>query len=247
MVARLALSRPAARREIFQVVRPELVASWQNMKDRSGSRGALPARLTRQIQQRKRPVQERSQATVDAILEATSKILRKQGHAALTTTRVAEVAGVSVGTIYQYYPNKRSLVTALKLQYVERLTGRLLMAIEGARGLPLERAIRHVIAEMLAAKRDNRELSLALKAPLAESGPAFIREAGRLVAGALEGLLRHADPQLPRPELATRVLVNALEGVVAAAVDDGQTALSDPAFEAELVALALGYLEARRR
>lgn len=216
------------------------------MKDRSGSKVALPPRLTRQIQQRKRPVQERSQATVEAILEATSKVLRKQGPAALTTTRVAEVAGVSVGTIYQYYPNKRSLVTALKLQYVERLTGRLLVAIEGACGLPLERAIRRVIAELLAAKRDNRELSLALRAPMAESGgPAFIREAGRLLEGALERLLRSADPRMPRPELATRVLVSALEGVSAAAVEDGHALLSDPAFEAELVALALGYLGAR--
>jgi AcrR family transcriptional regulator len=218
------------------------------MKDRSSSAIAAPtARLARQIQQRKRPLQERSQATVKAILEATFRILRKEGMAALTTTRVAEVAGVSVGSIYQYFPNKRSLVTALKLQYFERVTGRILAAIEAARGLPLAEAVRRVIGELLAAKRDNRDLALALKAPMAEiGGPSFIREAARLVSGSLEALLRAADPTAPRPELATRVGVGALEGVIAAAVEDSPASLADPAFEDELVALALGYLQARR-
>jgi AcrR family transcriptional regulator len=154
---------------------------------------------------------------------------------------------VSVGSIYQYFPNKRSLVTALKLQYFERVTGRVLAAIEGARGLPLADAVRRLIGGLLAAKRDNRELALALKAPMAEiGGPSFVREAGRLIVGSLEALLRAADPTLPRPELTTRVLSSALEGVVAAAIEDSPALLSDPAFEAELVALALGYLAPRR-
>lgn len=183
---------------------------------------------------------------MQAVLEATLQILRKQGIGALTTTRVAEVAGVSVGTLYQYFPNKRSLVTALKVQYVERVTGRMLAAIEGARGLPLAVAIRRIVAELLAAKRENRELSQALRAPMAEiGGPSYIREGGKLVAGALERLIRAADPALARPELVTRVLVGALEGVLAAAIEEEPGLWLDPAFEEELVALALGYLGGR--
>ncbi|MGK4001484.1 TetR/AcrR family transcriptional regulator [Sorangium sp. So ce1036] len=183
---------------------------------------------------------------MEAVLEATFQVLRKHGPGALTTTRVAEVAGVSVGSLYQYFPNKRSLVTALHLRYFERVTGRLLAAIQGAHGLPLADAIRRTIGELLSAKRDNRELALALKASMAEiGGPSSLREATKLVTGSLEALLRAADPALDRPAVAARVLASALEGVVATALEDDAAALFDPTFEDELVALALGYLAAR--
>ncbi|HYL99558.1 MAG TPA: TetR/AcrR family transcriptional regulator [Blastocatellia bacterium] len=65
------------------------------------------------LKPRKKPVQARSAFTVESVLEATIQVLLKDGAAHLTTTRVAERAGVSVGTLYQYYPNKRSLLYAL--------------------------------------------------------------------------------------------------------------------------------------
>jgi AcrR family transcriptional regulator len=64
-------------------------------------------------QARKLPQQARSKATLEAVLEATLQVLMREGAQRLTTTRVAERAGVSVGTLYQYHPNKRSLVFAL--------------------------------------------------------------------------------------------------------------------------------------
>ncbi|MDR3488568.1 MAG: TetR/AcrR family transcriptional regulator [Bradyrhizobium sp.] len=62
---------------------------------------------------RKTPIQERSKATVDVIAEAAARILAKEGAEALTTNRIAEVAGVSVGSVYQYFPNKEAIVAAL--------------------------------------------------------------------------------------------------------------------------------------
>ncbi|XZO00946.1 MAG: TetR/AcrR family transcriptional regulator [Microcoleus sp.] len=62
---------------------------------------------------RKRPKQERSQATVQAILTATTHILTEDGYNQLTTNRVAERAGVSIGSLYQYFPNKEALIFAL--------------------------------------------------------------------------------------------------------------------------------------
>ena len=62
---------------------------------------------------RRRPVQERSQRTVAAILQAAAQILIKEGEAALTTNCIAERAGVSIGTLYQYFPDKRAVCQAL--------------------------------------------------------------------------------------------------------------------------------------
>lgn len=62
---------------------------------------------------RKSPVQERSKVTVDVIVEAAARVLRKEGADALTTNRIAEVAGVSIGSLYQYFPNKEAIVVAL--------------------------------------------------------------------------------------------------------------------------------------
>src|SRR5262247_3195924 len=62
---------------------------------------------------RKRPVQERSRSTVDVILEAAAQVLERDGYAAATTDLIAERAGVSIGTLYQYFPNKDSILLAL--------------------------------------------------------------------------------------------------------------------------------------
>jgi AcrR family transcriptional regulator len=63
---------------------------------------------------RKKPVQERSQITVEAILDAATRIFNEAGFDRATTNRVAELAGVSVGSLYQYFPNKLSLLTAVR-------------------------------------------------------------------------------------------------------------------------------------
>lgn len=180
------------------------------------------------------------------MLAATLQVLRKHGAAALTTTRVAEVAGVSVGSLYQYFPNKRALVAALKLQYFERITGRTLAAVDAARDRPLPAAVAHIVGELLAAKRDNRVMALALHSSLAElGGRAWVRQAGALLSDPLGELLR--DAGVARPDVAARIVVSSIEGVIAAALESDPHALDDPALEEELVTLACGYLERRRR
>lgn len=71
-------------------------------------------------QPRKEPEQERAQFTFDAILEAAARILRSDGHDQLTTNRIAEVAGVSVGSLYQYFPNKGAILARLIELELER-------------------------------------------------------------------------------------------------------------------------------
>lgn len=73
------------------------------------------------LKPRKTPVQSRSGATVEAIYEAAIQVLLVDGLARLTTTRVAERAGVSVGTLYQYFPNKEALLFAILLRHFEEM------------------------------------------------------------------------------------------------------------------------------
>src|SRR6185369_10221121 len=78
-----------------------------------------PTKKKTPIAPRKAPRQERAQATVEALLEATAAVLRAEGYDGLTTNKVAEAAGVSVGSLYQYYPGKDALVTAVLLRYAD--------------------------------------------------------------------------------------------------------------------------------
>src|SRR5262245_17415072 len=72
---------------------------------------------------RKRPVQERSRSTVDVILEAAAQVLERDGYAAATTDLIAERAGVSIGTLYQYFPNKDSILLALTQEHARAAQG----------------------------------------------------------------------------------------------------------------------------
>ncbi|WP_430472841.1 TetR family transcriptional regulator [Thalassospira lucentensis] len=81
----------------------------------------MKSSTTEKLKPRKQPVQERSGVTVDAIYTATIQVLLADDMNKLTTTRVAERAGVSVGTLYQYFPNKEALLYAILLKHFEEM------------------------------------------------------------------------------------------------------------------------------
>ena len=83
----------------------------------------MPPKRAVVIVPRKRPKQARSSRLVEAILQAAVRVLEREGAAGFTTVRVAERAGVSVGSLYQYFPNKEALVGALIEHHVERING----------------------------------------------------------------------------------------------------------------------------
>lgn len=198
------------------------------------------------IRQRKQPVQSRSRATVEAILEATLQVLLAAGYARLTTTRVAERAGVSVGTLYQYFPDKLSLVTALKARYAERIVDRVAGAARAAAGLPLEPAMRAVISAALSVKCENLELTLALRDPaLGAAGEEIIRDALRRLEREVRRVLEAALPGLRDPGLAAWIVVAAVEGAIGVALQRYPSLLRRPGLEEELTALAVGYLRER--
>jgi AcrR family transcriptional regulator len=74
--------------------------------------------VTKKASSRRKPKQPRSRQTVEAILDAVVRILKREGFAAITTNHIAEVAGVSIGSLYQYFPDKRAIFVALHGRHV---------------------------------------------------------------------------------------------------------------------------------
>jgi AcrR family transcriptional regulator len=102
---------------------------------------------------RKLPRQERSRATVETILEATIRILLARGYQGTTTIAVAERAGVSVGSLYQYFPNKDSLIVALVQRHTAEVTRCIDKALETAEQANLESSMRAIVRLAIAAHR----------------------------------------------------------------------------------------------
>ena len=114
------------------------------------------------LKPRKTPRQARSVATVDAIFEATIQVLLADGARGLTTSRVAERAGVSVGTMYQYFPHKQSLLYAVLQQHLAAVAGAVESACLQHRGQPVAAMIEGLVKAYVDAKTANVEVSRAL-------------------------------------------------------------------------------------
>jgi len=165
------------------------------------------------LKPRKKPSQDRSTATVDAIVEAAIRILRDGGWAACTTTKVAELAGVSVGSLYQYFPNR----AAIAVEIVRRRTRKLLLAAIGADlggAADLEEAIGRAMAAFLTEKRTSLDLSLALRDALPEvQGRQAIIEEARSYASAFRAKLAPLAESVPNVARLA-VAMAAVEGTV---------------------------------
>jgi AcrR family transcriptional regulator len=190
---------------------------------------------------RKRTTQDRSHATVRAILDAALQVLEADG-AALTTTRVAEVAGVSVGTLYQYFPHRDALLTGVLADHLEIAIAAVEDAAAAARDRPIAEAVIAGVRAFLAVKRArapvSRALNRAFGVGLLDDRP-VVRAAARRGQRAVAALLAGGG----EPDAATLqragVACAALEGVVHAAIQDDLSRFDDPAWIDQITAMAL--------
>src|SRR5262244_3134646 len=120
---------------------------------------------------RKNPRQERSLATVDALLQATARILVKEGYDRASTNRIAEVAGVSVGSLYQYFPSKEALVAAVVERHQQAIARTVRSELPGILGEPVAKGIRKLVAVAVAAHRVDPKLHRVLAEQLPRVGP----------------------------------------------------------------------------
>jgi AcrR family transcriptional regulator len=159
------------------------------------------------LQARKEPAQARSKATCEAILHAAARILTRGGLSALNTNAVAHVAGVSVGSLYQYYPNKEALLNALSERHHTEIAARLATfareLTEKPKLPPLRKMISAVVDLALAHQFDHAQLAAALEYAermLPES--AALQELHQDILAAATELLRHYAREI-RGDLAT--------------------------------------------
>ena len=102
---------------------------------------------------RRRPKQRRARHTVEAVLDAVARILKREGVKAVTTNRIAEVAGVSIGSVYQYFPDKRAIFVSLHQRHIEEIDRLVETKLVENANSSLEELIRAMIEAMIDAHR----------------------------------------------------------------------------------------------
>ena len=197
---------------------------------------------------RKSAIQERSRATVDPLVEATARILVKEGFDKASTNRIAEVAGVSVGSLYQYFPGKEALVAAV----IERHQQQIMQTVRGelaeVLAEPVEKAMRMLVAIAVKAHRVDPKLHRVLAEQIPRVGKLekldlFNRENYALFRTYLER--RRDETRVDDLELASFVCVTSIEALTHNAVLHYSKMLSDEAMERlidEGARLVTGYL-----
>lgn len=205
----------------------------------------MPKKDATQI--RKTARQLRSRETVEVILEAAARVLAAEGFEGATTNAIAQRAGVSIGSLYQYFPNKAALVRALNEQHTASVLELFRQRFALVAKAPLPEAVRALVAGFVEAHRVNPALHRVL---VAEEARVNARVETRRVEGEVAALIRAflasraAELRPMDPSVAAFVVVQALEAITHGAVLDRPDLLGEPLVE-EATRLLLGYLEPR--
>lgn len=164
---------------------------------------------------RRAPSQQRSRETVEAIVEAAAQVFERHGYAAGTTNRIAERAGVSIGTLYQYFSDKDAVLTAVVERHMAEglaMLGPLLSRLTP--GADPEEVLREVLTAMVAlhAREPNLHRLLFEETPLPGQLRSRVAEIERGLAGVVEQWLRERGTSAD-PELTAWFVVQSVEGL----------------------------------
>lgn len=195
------------------------------------------------LRPRKTPHQSRAKVTVDAIFEATLQVLIRDGTTLLTTTRVAERAGVSVGTMYQYFPNKQALIYALNARYLDVLAERIEATCRDQHGAAIERMIEALVDTYWRAKTERADVTRALYNSVAEmDNDALIQHFAERTNTATQRMLDSAaDARFQDPEMTNLTLVTVIFGTIRNAFERNLDAQAAATLRDELVAMCCAY------
>lgn len=191
------------------------------------------------VNPRKTPRQRRSAELVEAIYEAGARILETEGLAALNTNRVAEVAGVSVGSLYQYFPSKEAIVAGLLRRTRQELLEGVKAAARASEGEAFEVTIENLVRAAIRSQFDRPRLAVTLE--YAEAMLALDEETQALKADLAEEVAAFlAREGYARPLVAAHDLAALVRGLVDAAGLRGETDIAD--VEQRARAAVKGYL-----
>lgn len=194
---------------------------------------------------RKRPRQHRSKATVDSILEATARILIAQGFNGLTTNAVAEAAGVSIGSLYQYFPNKEALVAAMIEHHLDMKNAMTISELQRVATLPFAQAVRVMIELTIGNYRKQPELKRVLIEQFGRVGR--LGKAAALHTGTQQMIsalfqARRNEINVSDPDTAAFIVMSSIEAICQKAALFQPARLRDPALVDEAVAMVTRYL-----
>jgi AcrR family transcriptional regulator len=206
----------------------------------------LSKAATVRFEPRKTPLQARSTASVEAIKQATIQVLLKDGKMKLTTTRIAERAGVSVGTLYQYFPNKSSLLQALLKEHLDRVALAVETACQAEQGASLARMAEAITSAFVQAKFRDIEASVALYAVSDDvEGNRIARGMRARATKALTAMFETvSEKPIKEPGVVAATLLSAMAGVSRGMLETGVTRNTMMTMEKELTVMVRAYLEA---
>ncbi|MBT9331381.1 TetR/AcrR family transcriptional regulator [Paracidobacterium acidisoli] len=198
------------------------------------------------LEPRKSPVQARSAASVEAVLKATIQVLLKAGRERLTTTRVAARAGVSVGTLYQYFPNKSALLRAALQRHMDEIVSAMETVCREQAGSSLETMATALVTGFLEAKMRDPKTSVALYAVSSDvDGARISREMGMKANRAIVAMLATAKDELTsEPQMVAAMLQATMAGVSRRLLESASPEEDYEKLRDELVFLARAYLRA---
>lgn len=197
--------------------------------------------------QRRRPLQARAVDTVETIFEATARILQTEGRGGLNTNRIAELAGISIGTLYSYFPNKDAILLAMARRETEAVRASVAKVLSEdlhARGdMPVRLAIRALIKGY---GRRNKARRILMETLIAAG---HSDEIARPVQDIADLIAARADAVLPKgvralSPIALFILTRAVDGAVRAATYEDAKFIGSTEFEDELTRMVMGYFGA---
>ena len=195
---------------------------------------------------RKLPRQARSKATVDAVITAAAQVLIEHGYEGATTARVAERAGVSVGSLYQYLPNKEALIAVLIERHADGIVGIMQRALSDPANVTLEDGLRAIIRAGTSAHHLDPTLHKILHEQVPRVGRlGMAMDTIKQITRAIERFLRaHASEMRPGldPAIAAVVIETALEALSHRAVIERRDLLAGGLIEREAFSLIAGYV-----
>ena len=197
------------------------------------------------LKPRKSPVQARSTATIEVLHEATIQVLLKEGIVKCNTTRIAERAGVSVGSIYQYYPNRDSLLAAVLQRHLDSVAEKIEEFCLKYEKTSIKTLISALVDEIILAKLSNPEESKALYAISGERGGLDLskRMNDRMLA-AISNLLESAsDIEFDDSQIVAEFVLGAIMGLIRRVLENQVTDKVEQVLESHLKLMVVAYLK----
>lgn len=201
--------------------------------------------LAATLKPRKSPVQARSAATIEALHVAAVQVLTREGLGRCTTTRIAERAGIAVGSLYQYYPNRDALLAAVLEKHLDSVAGAVEHTCKEHRGKPVSQMASALVTAFLAAKLRNPRESKALYA-IAEGrgGVQLVARLRTRIVSAIAALLVSApDAHFDDPLMTSTMVLSVLSGPVRALLEGHTPAGFETGLEGQLIVLLTAFLQ----